>query len=73
MLVNPNSWGALAERNGRILGSIFLHVFPLSPVAAIGPLTVDPSAEGGVGRALMNTVLGEARKRQYDRLLSIHS
>ena len=73
LLVNPNSWGALAERNGRILGSIFLHVFPPSPVAAIGPLTVDPSAEGGVGRALMNTVLGEARKRQYDRLLSIHS
>jgi ribosomal protein S18 acetylase RimI-like enzyme len=73
LLVNPNSWGALAERNGRILGSIFLHVFPPSPVAAIGPLTVDPSAEGGVGRALMDTVLGEARKRQYDRVRLVQS
>jgi hypothetical protein len=66
LLVNPSSWGTLAECNGRILGSIFLHVFPPSPVAAIGPLTVDPSAEGGVGRALMNSVLEEARKRQCD-------
>ena len=73
LIVNPNSWGALAERNGRILGSIFLHVFPPSPVAAIGPLTVDPLAEGGVGRALMNTVLGEARKRQYDRVRLVQS
>src|ERR687890_2663742 len=73
LLVNPTSWGALAERNGRILGSIFLHVFPPSPVAAIGPLTVDPSSEGGAGRALMDAVLGEARKRQYDRVRLIQS
>ena len=73
LLVNPNSWSALAERNGRILGSIFLHVFPPSPVAAIGPLTVDPSAEGGVGRALMDTVLGEARKRKYHRVRLVQS
>jgi predicted N-acetyltransferase YhbS len=73
LLVNANSWGALAECNGRILGSIFLHVFPPSPVAAIGPLTVDPLAEGGVGRALMNTVLGEARKRQYERVRLVQS
>jgi hypothetical protein len=38
--------GALAERDGQILASIFLHVSPPSPVAAIGPLTVTPSAEG---------------------------
>jgi ribosomal protein S18 acetylase RimI-like enzyme len=73
LLVNPSSWGTLAECNGRILGSIFLHVFPPSPVAAIGPLTVDPSAEGGVGRALMNSVLGEARMRQYDCVRLVQS
>jgi ribosomal protein S18 acetylase RimI-like enzyme len=73
LLVNPSSRGTLAECNGRILGSIFLHVFPPSPVAAIGPLTVDPSAEGGVGRALMNSVLGEARKRQYDCVRLVQS
>ena len=73
LLANPNSWGALAERDGQILGSIFLHVFPPSPVAAIGPLTVDPSAEGGVGRALMEASLMEARKRDYDQVRLVQS
>ena len=73
LLANPNSWGALAERDGQILGSIFFHVFPPSPVAAIGPLTVDPSAEGGVGRALMEASLMEARKRDYDQVRLIQS
>ncbi len=73
LLANPNSWGALAERDGQILGSIFLHVFPPSPVAAIGPLTVDPSAQGGVGRALMEASLIEARKRDYDQVRLVQS
>ena len=73
LLANPNSWGTLAERDGQILGSIFLHVFPSSPVAAIGPLTVDPSAEGGVGRALMEASLMEARKRDYDQVRLVQS
>ena len=73
LLVNPNSWGVLAERNGRIVGSIFLHVFPPSPVAAIGPFTVDPSSEGGAGRALMDAVLGEARRRRYDHVRLVQS
>ena len=73
LLANPNSWGALAERDGKILGSIFLHIFPRSPVAAIGPLTVDPSAKGGVGRALMEAALMEARKRDYDQVRLIQS
>ena len=34
MMANPNSWGALAERDGQILRSIFLHLFPPSPVAS---------------------------------------
>jgi predicted N-acetyltransferase YhbS len=73
LLASPNSWGALAEREGRILGSIFLHVFPPSPVAEIGPLTVDPSVEGGIGRALMNAVLDEACKRHHDRVRLVQS
>ncbi len=73
LLANPNSRGALAERDGKILGSIFLHVFPPSPVAAIGPLTVDPSAQGGVGRALMEPSLTEARKRDYDQVRLVQS
>ena len=73
LLANPNSWGVLAERENQILGSIFLHVFPPSPVAAIGPLTVEPSAEGGVGRALMEASLMEARKRGYEQVRLVQS
>src|SRR5919202_4167616 len=73
LLANPNSWGVLAERDGRILGSIFLHVFPPSPIAAIGPLTVDPSAQGRVGRVLMEAVLVQARKRNYDQVRLVQS
>ena len=70
---NPNSLGSLAERDGKILGSIFLHIFPPSPAAAIGPLTVDPSAEGGVGRALMDAALMEARTRGYEQVRLVQS
>ena len=73
LLANPNSWGKLAERDDKILGSIFLHVFPHSPVAAIGPLTVDPSAEGGVGRALMGAALMEAHERGYEQVRLVQS
>jgi GNAT superfamily N-acetyltransferase len=72
LLANPYSRGYLAEQEGRILGSIFVHIFPPSPVAAIGPLTVDPSA-GGVGRALMEAALMEARKRDYNQVRLIQS
>src|SRR5919202_2679744 len=71
---NPNSWGALAERQGKILGSIFLHRFPPSPVAVIGPLTVRPSAEGGgIGRKLMDAALTQARKQNHDQIRLVQS
>jgi predicted N-acetyltransferase YhbS len=73
LLANPTSWGALAEQDDKILGSIFLHTFPPSSVTAIGPLTVDPSAEGGVGRSLMEAALREAHKRGYDQVRLVQS
>lgn len=73
LLGNPNSWGVLAERQGKILGSIFLHKFPPSPVAVIGPLTVHPSAEGGVGRMLMDAALTQARKQNHDQIRLVQS
>src|SRR5919108_5584528 len=73
LLGNPNSWGVLAERQGKILGSIFLHKFPPSPVAVIGPLTVHPSAEGGVGRILMDAALSQAHKQNYDQIRLVQS
>ena len=41
-IADRNAYGAVAERDGRIVGSIFLNTFPPAPLAAIGPLTVDP-------------------------------
>ena len=74
LLDMPTSWGVLAEGDGKVLGSIFLHVFPPSPVAAIGPLTVHPSAEGGgVGRDLMCAVLQEAKKRKLQQIRLVQS
>jgi N-acetylglutamate synthase-like GNAT family acetyltransferase len=61
LLEDPVSWGFVAEREGRILGSIFLHTLP--PVAVIGPLTVHPEVQGGVGRRLMEAALEKARRR----------
>src|SRR5919108_1914053 len=73
LLGNPNSWGVLAEREGKTLGSIFLHKFPPSPVAVIGPLTVHPSAEGGVGRILMDAALSQAHKQNHDQIRLVQS
>src|SRR5438105_2466289 len=73
LLGNPNSWGVLAERQGKILGSIFFHKFPPSPVAVIGPLTVHPSAEGGVGKMLMDAALTQARKQNHDQIRLVQS
>jgi predicted N-acetyltransferase YhbS len=73
LLGNPNSHGFLAERQGEILGSIFLHKFPPSPVAVIGPLTVHPSAEGGIGRMLMDTTLTQVHKEGYGQVRLVQS
>ena len=73
LLGNPNSWGVLAEQQGKVLGSIFLHEFPPSPVAVIGPLTVHPSAEGGIGRRLMDAALIHAHKQNHDQIRLVQS
>jgi GNAT superfamily N-acetyltransferase len=72
-LKDTNAWGILAEGDGRILGSVFLNVFPSTPVAVIGPLTVDPAAEGGVGRLLMQVALDEARRRGIGQVRLVQS
>lgn len=74
LLDNPHSWGVLVERQGETLGSIFLHEFPPSPVAVIGPLTVHPAAEGsGIGRMLMDAAIAQARKQNHDQIRLVQS
>jgi GNAT superfamily N-acetyltransferase len=72
-LSDPNAYGCLAEDGDRILGSAFLNTFPPAPVAAVGPLTVHPSAEGGVGRGLMEHLMAEAARRDLERVRLIQS
>jgi GNAT superfamily N-acetyltransferase len=63
MLGNPGFAGVVAERDGVVVGSAFVD--ERSAIAGIGPVTVDPSAQDdGVGRALMEALVGRARERR---------
>lgn len=73
LLNNPNTWGFLAEKDTQILGSIFLNRFPPSPIAVIGPLTVDPSVEGGIGRALMDAAISHAYSQSCNQVRLVQS
>jgi GNAT superfamily N-acetyltransferase len=53
---HPSIYGVVAEIGGRIVGSNFLD--ERGPVRGVGPITVDPEAQGrGVGRVLMQVAL----------------
>lgn len=71
---DTNAVGFVAERGSTVLGSNFLNFFPPTPVAVIGPLTVDPAAEGeGAGRLLMEAALATARERGMGRVRLVQS
>ncbi len=56
MISNPGFYGIIAELNGRIAGSNFMD--ERSPIAGIGPISVDPDAQNsGAGRAMMQHML----------------
>ena len=60
MLSNPTVRSAVAELNGRVVGSNFVWQHP--PVAGIGPITVDPESQNAsIGRRLMEDALAFAR------------
>ena len=62
MLGNPGFYGAVAERDARVVGSIFMD--ERSSIVGLGPLTVDPEAQDeGVGRLLMRHALARSAER----------
>lgn len=64
MLGREDVHSVVAELDGRIVGSNFLH--DTGAVAGIGPITVDPAVQdGAVGRRMMEDALEWARQRQY--------
>ncbi len=57
---NPAIFGVVAELDGKVVGSNFLD--QRDPIAAVGPITVDPAVHGkGIGRRLMEAVMERAR------------
>jgi len=64
LLSGPNVYSAVAESEGRIIGSNFL--WQDSAIAGIGPLTITPEAQSGrVGRGLMEDVLEHVRSKHF--------
>jgi predicted N-acetyltransferase YhbS len=59
-LENPRCRGYVAEKDGYVVGSVFVTAVDDCPAGAIGPLTVEPAHEGGVGAALMQEAVTEA-------------
>jgi GNAT superfamily N-acetyltransferase len=62
LIVAPGFYGVVAEEDGHIRGSNFLD--ERSPIAGVGPITVDPAAQNaGIGRRLMEAVIERAASR----------
>jgi predicted N-acetyltransferase YhbS len=64
MLATPNIYGVVAERDGRVVGSNFVD--ERTPIAGIGPITVEPGAQNAsVGRRLMEHILERAAHARH--------
>ena len=69
---NPLTYGVVAERGGEVVGSTFIH--DRRPVAGVGPVTVDPSAQdAGLGRRMMEAVLDWAWEREFPAIRLVQS
>jgi GNAT superfamily N-acetyltransferase len=59
-IADPAIYGVVAEMEGRVVGSNFLTEG--DPIWGVGPITVEPSVQGGgIGRLLMEAVVERAR------------
>ena len=64
MLPHPGFYSLIAERDGNIVGSLFLD--ERGSIAAVSPLTIDPAAQNQtIGRRLMLAVLERAAERRF--------
>ena len=72
-LNDPHAHGLVAERDGRVVGSVFLTGFPPTPIAAIGPLTVQPAEQGKVGGQLMEAALERAHDLKFESIRLVQS
>lgn len=64
LLGHPRFYAAVAELDGRVVGSNFLD--ERSAIAGIGPISVDPQTQArGVGRRLMQALIDRAHERGF--------
>jgi GNAT superfamily N-acetyltransferase len=64
MFSHPSFFCVVAERGGKIIGSNCVD--ERTPVAGIGPLSVDPRAQDhGTGRQLMQAILAQAQEKKF--------
>ena len=68
MLVQRDDFYSVsALDDGRLVGSNFLSL--MDPVAGVGPITVDPSAQSqGIGRTLMQDVIDYAQRNNIEQV-----
>ena len=64
---DPSVWGVVAEVDGGVVGSNFLYEGNL--IAGVGPISVDPEYQRGVGRRLMEAVIERGREAPGIRLV----
>ena len=64
MLGTPKMYGVVAEEDGRVVGSNFVD--ERSPIAGIGPITVDPQVQNAaIGRRLMEHLIDRAAHLRF--------
>jgi predicted N-acetyltransferase YhbS len=72
MLLHPEFYSLIAEKDGKVVGSLFLD--ERGPIAAVDPLTVDPSSQNqAVGRRLMLAALERTIERRFAGLRLVQS
>jgi predicted N-acetyltransferase YhbS len=65
---DPTVWGVVAEKDGKIIGSNFLHEG--NEIPGVGPITIDPKIQSsGVGRKLMEAVVERGKNAPGIRLV----
>ena len=68
----PDIYSVVAEKNRSIVGVNFM--WEGSPIAGIGPIGVEPSAQNGaIGRRLMEHMLERARHRRFPGVRLVQS
>jgi predicted N-acetyltransferase YhbS len=62
LLAHPGFYSVVAEHDGQVMGSNFLD--ERSPIAGIGPITVDPASQNqSIGRRMMLDVVERCERR----------